>query len=570
VHVRPYPFRFGLVFFTLLICLSFFLTKLLFLQIFRSAYLSQLAEKQQSSLIKLEPHRGTIYDRHLRPLAFNVMVSSLYANPRAMSPEDKNRAVQSLSVLLNLDPKFIRDSLSKKKYFVWIARKLSPEIVTKINDLKIRGLGFIKESKRYYPNQSLAAHIIGFAGVDNNGLEGIELKYDQYLKGEYGWRQILRDARQRELSIEKDYLPPKDGFHLVLTIDETIQYLAERSLEKAALKHNAQAASIIVMDVKTGEILALANRPAYNVAEVASSSVESRTNRAISFTYEPGSVFKIVTAAAALEEEVAKETDRIDCENGAYRVGNHILHDHHAHGILTFREVFEESSNIGVTKIAQKLGSYRVYKYAQKFQFGKKTNIDLLGEVPGFLKHPRDWSKTSIGAVPIGQEVIVTPLQLVGAIAAIANNGIYMQPYIVKEIKDNQDQVINSFEPKAVAQVVTPETAQRLKQILAGAVERGTGRYAQIKSVSVAGKTGTAQKVVNGTYSHSKFYATFIGFAPVENPRLAAIVVVDEPHPSYFGGTVAAPVFSEVVGDAIRYLQVKEEEQKENLAHATR
>ncbi len=558
MQVRKYSSRFALVFFTLIVFLILFSFKLVFLQIFRSAYLSQLAEKQHNALIRLEPRRGTILDRNLRPLAFNISVSSLFANPRSMSEHEKEIAIKQLSLILKMDPSVIRQRLSRNKYFVWLQRKLPPEITDKIKILKLRGIGFIKESKRYYPNQSLAAHIIGFADIDNRGLEGLEQNYDKYLRGEFGWSQILRDARQRELSLERNFVPPKDGFNLVLTIDETIQYLAERALDKAMAKHNAKAATIIVMNPRTGEILALANRPTYNLAEVTSSSIESRTNRAISYTYEPGSVFKIVVTAAALEESAFSESDKINCENGSYRVGNHILHDHHPEGILSFHQVIEQSSNIGVTKIAQKLGPYKVYRYAQSFQFGRKTEIDLGGEVSGFLKHPHDWSKTSIGAIPIGQEVTVTPLQLVCAISAIANDGIYMRPFVVKYIKDNNDQIIRSFEPKAINQVITLLTSQRTKKILAGAVENGTGKKSHIDGVAVAGKTGTAQKVVNGLYSHNKFYASFIGFAPVENPRLAAVVVFDEPHPSYYGGTVAAPVFQEVISDALKYIEMKE------------
>ncbi|OGX30809.1 MAG: hypothetical protein A2787_07055 [Omnitrophica WOR_2 bacterium RIFCSPHIGHO2_01_FULL_48_9] len=558
MQVRKYSSRFALVFFSLITFLILFSVKLIFLQIFWSEYLSNLAEKQHNAIVKLEPRRGSILDRNLRPLAFNVTVSSLYANPRLMSEEDKHAATKQLSLLLKMDPAVLRQRLSRNKYFVWIQRKLPEELAGKIKGLKLKGIGFIKESKRFYPNQSLAAHIIGFADIDNRGLEGLELNYDKYLKGEFGWSQILRDARQRELSLERNFMPPKDGFNLVLTIDETIQYLAERALDKAMAKHNAKSASIIVMDPRTGEILALANRPTYNLAEVSSSSIESRTNRAISYMYEPGSVFKIVATAAALEEAAFSETDKINCENGAYRVGNHILHDHHPEGILTFSQVIEQSSNIGVTKIAQRLGPYKFYKYAQSFQFGRKTEIDLDGEVQGVLKHPSDWSKTSIGAIPIGQEVVVTPLQLVSAIAAIANDGIYMRPFVVKYVKDNSEQIIRTFEPKAINQVISPQTAQRTKKILTGVVDNGTGRKAQINGVAVAGKTGTAQKVVGGVYSHNKFYASFIGFAPADNPRLAAVVVFDEPHPSYYGGTVAAPVFQEVISDALKYLEMKE------------
>lgn len=549
--------RLSLILFALIVCLIFFSVKLVLIQVFKAAFLAELADKQHNYFIELEPIRGTIYDRQLRPLALNVAVYSLYAKSRTMTQPQKEEAIKHLCAVLDLDPEFLRERLSRKKYFVWIARKLSVETVAKIRGLNLEGLDFLKESKRYYPNQSLAAHVIGFAGIDNNGLEGLEKMYDEYLKGEMGWSQILRDAKQRELLIEKNYVAPRDGFNLVLTIDETIQYIAEHALDKAMEKHHAQSAMIIVLDPKTGEILALANRPTYDLTQVSQSSIESRTNRAVAFVYEPGSVFKIVTASAALEENAAKETDKFFCENGSYRIGNHTLHDHHAHGTLTFSEVFEQSSNIGVSKIAQKLGAEKIYEYANRFRFGKLTDINLPGEVRGMLKVPALWSKTSIGAIPMGQEVTVTAMQLVCAIASIANDGVYMRPYVVKYVKDQKDEVIKEFHPETVAQVITPETAQRVKEILYRAVEHGTGRMARIEGMKVAGKTGTAQKVIEGGYSHGKYYASFIGFAPVENPRLALVVVFDEPRGSYFGGTVAAPVFKEVVENSLKYLDAK-------------
>ncbi|OGX09053.1 MAG: hypothetical protein A2Z88_08015 [Omnitrophica WOR_2 bacterium GWA2_47_8] len=555
MQARQHTLRFCGVLSFFILSLIVFIFKLTYIQIFRSEHLSKLASRQHNYMIDLEPIRGTIYDRQLRPLAFNVTAASLYANPRIMGQADKDKAVAELPALLGVSADFIQSKLSKNKYFVWVERKLPQEKIKRIKALKIKGIGFRKESKRFYPNQSLAAHVVGFAGIDNQGLEGIELQYDHFLKGKEGWAQILRDARQRELLIEKSYLPPEDGFNIVLTIDETIQFLAERALDKAFQKHNAKWATIIVMDPKTGEILALANRPTYDVSQVEIASIESRTNRALSYTYEPGSVFKIVTAAAALQEGTFKEVDKIDCENGSYRVGSHILHDAHPKGILTFQQVIEESSNIGTTKIAQKLGPTTFFKYADKFRFGHLTGIDLKGEVDGVLKNPSVWSKTSIAAVPIGQEVTVTPLQLVAAIAAIANDGVYMKPFVVKYLKDNNNQIIRSFEPQIIDQVITVETSKRLKDILIGVVQDGTGKKAQIKGVSVAGKTGTSQKVVDGLYSHSKFFASFIGFAPAEDPQIAIVVVVDEPHPSYYGGTVAAPVFQEVAEDTLKYLQ---------------
>ena len=556
MHTSKNPLRFTLIFLFFISCLLIFCTNLILIQVFKSSYLERLAEKQHNHFIKLEPKRGTIYDRNLRPLALNVAAYSLYAQPKMMKRQDKERAVQELSDLLGLEPNSIRERLNRDKYFAWLARKLSLKQTEDIRSLNIHGLDFIKESRRSYPNQFLAAHVIGFAGIDNEGLEGLELKYDRYLKGEYGWSQILRDARQRKLLIENGFIAAKDGFDLVLTIDETIQYIAERALDRACQRHHAKGATIIVMNPRTGEILALANRPTYDLSQSSQSDPDSRRNRALADMYEPGSVFKIVTASAALELGNISEQDKFFCENGSYRVGNHILHDHHAHGTLTFREVFEQSSNIGVTKIAQILGSSAIYKYAHLFRFGILTNIELPGEVKGVLKPPSVWSKTSIGAVPIGQEVTVTALQLACAISAIANDGVYMQPFVIKYIRDQKGEIIKEFKPQAVAQVISKVTTDRLKPILRGVVENGTGKLARINDMIVAGKTGTAQKVSNGSYSQTQFYASFIGFAPVDNPQIAMVVVFDEPHPSHFGGTVAAPVFKEVAQNALRYLGV--------------
>ncbi|MCA9405982.1 MAG: penicillin-binding protein 2 [Candidatus Omnitrophica bacterium] len=560
MQVRKRVFRFTAVFLGLIIFLLVFSVKLVLIQVFKSDHLASLADKQHAHLIEIEPIRGSIYDRNHRPLAFNVSVYSLYANPRIMSEEQKQEAVEKLSTVLKLDPEFLKDRLSRSKYFVWIARKLSQELAEDVRKLKITGLSFRKESKRFYPNGSLAAHIIGFAGVDNRGLEGLELQYDKYLKGEPGHSRIIKDARQRELLIEKNFLPPVDGFHLVLTIDETIQYIAEKALANGVEKFHPKGASVIVLDTRTGEILALANYPTYNLDDVSSSTLESRTNRAISYVYEPGSVFKIITASAALEERRFKESDIIFCENGEYRIANHTLTDHRPHGNLTFREVFGFSSNIGTAKIAQKLGPEIIYKYGKRFRFGRKTNVDLRGEVDGWLKKPSQWSKTTIGAIPIGYEITVTPLQLVSAIAAIANEGIMVKPYVVKYIKDNHDQIIKSYEPQVLGRAISSDTALRVKDILVGVVEYGTAKNAQIKGVKVAGKTGTARKVVNGAYAQGKYYATFMGFAPADNPRLAAIVVFDEPKPYYFGGTVSAPVFQEIMENSLRYLQSSEQD----------
>ncbi len=558
MYLRKYPFRFAAVFIFILAGFCYSIFFLFYIQIFRSSYLSHLAQRQHEHLKSIDPKRGTIYDRNLRPLAINLPVYSVYANPRMLrKSHSMDEIITELAAILKMDRRVLAQKVSKDKYFVWVTRMLPQSTYEAIKAKHFPGIGFIKESKRFYPNKYLASHLVGFAGIDNTGLDGLERDYDKYLKGTAGSSITLRDARQRELT-ERDIRPPVDGFDLVLTIDETIQYLAEQALDKMYRKYNAKGGSIIVMDTKTGEILAFANRPTYDLEKPGASSPEARTNRAIVFTYEPGSVFKIVTAAGGLQEKVVKENDIINCEHGAYRVGNHILHDHEPAGNLTFRQVMEQSSNIGTVKVAQRLGPQRLYNYAHRFRFGMKTGIDLPGEARGYLKSVKNWSKTSIGAIPIGQEVTVTPLQMVSVMAAIANNGVYMRPFVVKYIKDSQGQIIQEHKPLILDKIMTDDIAKRLHSILRGVVDNGTAKKAQIEGVSVAGKTGTAQKVVGGAYSHSNFYATFVGFAPVENPRLACVVVFDEPHPVYYGGLVSAPVFKEVIENSLRYLNAQE------------
>ncbi|MCX5710170.1 MAG: penicillin-binding transpeptidase domain-containing protein [Candidatus Omnitrophica bacterium] len=550
---RPKSEAVFLVFLTLLL---FFILRLSYIQFFRSNYLSELANKQHNLFVELEPLRGTIYDSSLRPEAINLAADSLYASPNEI--KDKEGAVNKLASILRADQAYLRDRLSRKKSFVWIKRKLSPEESQAVKNLKIRGLGFIKESKRTYPNNYLASHVIGFAGLDNTGLEATELNYDKFLKGEPGWAIFLRDARQKRLDLWQKMVLPKDGYDLVLTIDEVIQYIAERELDKAYRKYHAKGASIIVMDPRTGAILALANRPTYDLNDPNGVTKDKTRDRAVADMFEPGSVFKIVTASAALEEKKVTEGDKFYCENGAYRVGSHILHDHVPHGWLTFREVIEESSNIGTVKVAQILGPNIVYKYMKLYGFGSKTGVDLLGEISGVAKEPRLWSKISIAAIPIGQEVGVTAIQLASAMSVIANGGLLMKPYIVKEIKTKNGITIRKISPQVKRKVISPDTAARMTKMLTGVIEEGTGKMAKLIGFSAAGKTGTAQKLEpNGTYSHNKFVASFVGFAPAEDPLITVIVTVDEPHPVIYGGVVAAPVFKNVAGDVIRYLKTR-------------
>lgn len=508
--------------------------------------------------MELEPLRGIIYDSNLKAQTTNIPLDSLYASPEEIADRDKEAIIRKIAPVLNVSPAYLRERLSRKKNFIWLSRKLTQEQSEAIKRLNIKGLGFLKETKRSYPNGYLSSHLIGFAGLDNFGLEGLEVYYDKYLKGEPGWALFLRDARQKKLDLWEKMVLPKDGYDLVLTIDEVIQYIAEKELDKAYKAYHAKGASIVVLNPHTGAILAMANRPSYDLNAHSKAGKDQMRNRSVCDMFEPGSVFKIVTASAALEENRVDEEDRFFCENGSYRVANHILHDHQPHGWLTFRQVIEESSNIGTTKVAQILGPEVVFKYIKLFGFGSLLGVDLPGEIQGSAKEPRSWSKVSIGAVPIGQEVGVTALQLAAAISVIANGGQLMKPYIVQEIRDKRGEIIKSFSPLLIRKAISLETAARVRKILTGAVEEGTGKLAKIDGFSAAGKTGTAQKLEpNGAYSHNKFVASFIGFAPAEDPLVAIVVTVDDPHPYYFGGVVAAPVFKNVAGESLRYLMQK-------------
>ena len=560
MYISNYRPRCEAVFLFFLVFLLFCAARLFYIQLFRSSYLAGIAKKQHSLFVELEPTRGTIYDRNLKPQAFNIPVDSVYISPNEIKDKNKEAIIAKLAPILNLDTAYLRDRIYRKKSFIWLARKITPEQSGAIKKLNTRGIGLIKESKRSYPNGYLASHIVGFAGMDNSGQEGLELYCDSFLKGEAGWALFLRDARQKKLDLWERMVLPKDGYDLVLTIDEVIQYIAERELDKAFKAHHAKGASIVVMDPHTGAILALASRPTFDLNIRSNISKDLIRDRAITDMFEPGSVFKIVTASAALEEKKVTEEDKFFCENGQYRVGSHILHDHKSHGWLTFREVVEQSSNIGTVKVAQLLGPDTVYKYIKLFGFGTKTGIDLPGEISGVARPPRTWSRISIAAIPIGQEVGVTAIQLASAISVVANGGQLMKPYVIKEVRDKQGELIKEFVPTLVNKAISLDTANRIKKILTGAVEEGTGKMAKIEGFTAAGKTGTAQKLEpNGRYSHSKFIASFIGFAPAEDPMLTIVVCVDEPHPYYFGGVVAAPVFKNVAGDVIKYIRSSQE-----------
>ena len=557
MYISNYRRRSEAVFLVFFIFLLLCVGRLFFIQFFRSDYLTAIANKQHNQLVELEPRRGAIYDSGLKIQAYNLSMDSLYAVPTAI--KNKEFVIDQLLPILGGSRAYLQDRLYRKKAFIWIARKLALDKAEAIKKLNIKGIGFVKETKRIYPNSYLASHIIGFSGMDNVGLEGVERDYNKYLAGTLGWAIFLRDARLKKLDIWEKMVLPVDGLDLVLTIDEVIQYIAERELDKVFKSSRAKAASIVVMDPHTGRILAMASRPSYDLNSYSKISKDVMRNRSICDLFEPGSVFKIVTASAALEEKKVTEEDIFNCENGAYQVGGRILHDHKAHGLLTFRQVIEESSNIGTVKVAMLLGPDTLYRYLKAFGFGAKLGIDLSGEISGMIIPVRSWSKSSITAIPMGQGVGVTALQLVSAISVIANGGQLMRPYIIDSVRDNQGQIVKQNKPTLIRKVISLDTALRIKKILTGVIEEGTGKMAKVSGFTAAGKTGTAQKLeANGTYSHDKFIASFIGFAPAQDPMLAMVVTVDQPQGTYFGGTVAAPVFQKVAGDVIRYLKGNE------------
>jgi len=407
----------------------------------------------------------------MQVLAVNLNTDSVFANARVI--KDKEAVAKKLAPILNLSESFVLERISRNKGFVWIKRKISQDESAKIGSLKIRGIEVVEESKRVYPDGTLACHVIGAIDIDNNGLEGLELKYNKYLKGQSGWLISTQDAKRKVVeSYQDEFIPAKNGLNLVLTIDEVIQSIAERELYKAYKKHNAKAASIVVMDPRTGAILALANLPNFDLNNMNKRETEAIRNRVVNDFFEPGSIFKAMTASALLEEKLVTLNDTFFCEYGEWKHGAKTLHDVHPYGNLTFKEVIEKSSNIGTIKAASRLGPDKMYKYIQAFGFLDRTGIDLPGEVVGFNRPVEKWSGLSMYAIPMGQEVTVTSIQLVSAIAVIANNGFYVKPRIVKEIVDEDGQVVKAFPACHRAEGVKPSDSG----IYAVYTQRGRGK----------------------------------------------------------------------------------------------
>ena len=543
----------------LLFCVCFLLViaRMYNRQIVRYEFFKKKADNQHKVMIKLPPKRGTIYDRSGRILALDTPIASVYAVARDIN--NKKKVAKELSKILFLNKDAVYRKITKDKAFVWIKRSISEKEYIALKKADIDGVGFIKETKRSYPNSTLMSHILGFTDIDNNGLEGIELHYEKFLKGTYGWKTSFRDARQQKIATWEESFPAKEGYNIVLTVDEVIQHIVKEELDKVVKKHKPKTAMIIVMDPNTGEVLAMSSYPGYDLNSYGKAPRDSLKNRAISDVYEPGSVFKAITASAVIDSGKVKPEDIFYCENGEFRVSKRVLHDHHPYGNLTFRKVIEKSSNIGTAKAAAKLGQDEFYAYIKKFGFGEPTGIDLRGEENGILRNVSTWTPSDMTTLPMGQGISCTSLQLGAALSAIANGGTLVTPYIVEKITDSSHQSVKEFHPQLKRRVINKATSDIMKEILKGAVENGTGKRAKLADYYVCGKTGTAQKVIGRSYAKGKYVASFMGFAPFDKPQLVVVVSVDEPKGGYYGGLVAAPVFKGIMGKSLKYLEIKKE-----------
>jgi cell division protein FtsI (penicillin-binding protein 3) len=538
------------------------LFRLVNLQLLQAAELTARADRQHQKTVTLEGARGTVTDRHGKVLAMNVEVPSIFGVPTSL--DSPASAARSLSSVLHVRREEIEKKLRQDRHFVWLARKVEPEQGHRLEQLSIDGIGMVMEGRRFYPKGPLLSHVLGFVGMEGVGLEGLERRYESQLHGEKRLTILQRDALGRTVfpkGLREQ--SPSAGQALTLTIDEVIQYIAEKELDEAVDRAHSKSGTIIVMEPQTGAILAMAVSPRFDPNAVTSLTADRWRNRALTDTYEPGSTMKLVVAAAALEEKVMMPGSLLYGENGRMTIANTTIHDHEKLGWMTFAEMIQKSSNIGAAKTGMLLGEQRLYRYLQAFGFGQRTEIDLPGEVAGLLKPPRDWGRRSLASISMGQEVGVTPLQMLSAVSAIANDGVFMKPFVVSEVRDHKGQIVKEVLPQVKRRVVSPTTARTLATMMEGVVTSGTGTKAAIPGFRVAGKTGTAQKVDprTGAYSNALSVGSFVGFVPADAPRVAMIIVIDEPQGEAWGGVVAAPVFRRVGEQVLTYLGVPRDDQ---------
>jgi cell division protein FtsI (penicillin-binding protein 3) len=530
--------------------------RLSYLQLVRHGEYLARAQRQQQRTVEITPKRGIIYDRNLRALAMSVPVKSAFAVPAEIA--DESLAARLLSGVLGVPEDVLEARMASSRSFVWISRKLPPEKVEAIEALNLKGIYFQDENQRFYPKRDLAAHVLGFVDPDEKGLAGIEYQLDSQIRSKSEKIVVMADARQRWF--DGGEAQRERGANVVLTLDEKIQYIAQRELLAAIEKTHALAGSVIVMNPSTGEILAMANWPRFNPNAASEAAAESRMNRAVSALYEPGSTFKLITLAAAFDQEITRPNEVFDCENGAIYIAGHRIRDHKPFGLLSVADILAKSSDVGAIKIAVRLGAPKFYDYIRAFGFGSPTGVDLPGESRGLLHRLENWSAISIGSVSMGQEIGVTPIQLVTAVSAIANGGLLIKPHVVQQIKRGErvlptPAALSGVDPR---RVIRPETAATLRRLMEGVVLNGTGTLARLDGWTAAGKTGSAQKIdpATGRYSPTQLIASFTGFAPISNPAVTILVSLDSPVGLHEGGEVAAPVFKRIADQVLAYLDV--------------
>jgi len=550
--------RLRLFLFVALACFAGVAARLFYLQYICRGFLVSQAEKQRWISVPISSRRGDVLDRHRRKLATTIDGVSLHAFPGKVRDPGKVAAV--LAPILRRDKSDLLGLLTSESQFVWIQRKIEPDVARRIRQLNLEGLGFSQEPKRSYPKRNLASHVLGFVGVDGQGLEGLELGFDKALRGVDGRRVVERDAHRRVLlPLTKSIQNASGGNTVVTTIDEVIQQIVEDALSTVYAETDPDSAIAIVQDPSTGEILAMACRPDFDPNEYRRYPVAARRNRAITDAFEPGSSLKVVPTAALLQEKLVRTDEVFYCEEGAIRIHGHVIRDFRPHGNLTFAEVISESSNPGMIKAASRLTKEQLYEYCTLFGVGQKTCLRFPGEVAGVLHPPARWSKLSIASISIGQEVLLTPIQLVRVFSTIANDGIMMKPILVRQVENTQGRIVERFDFQQQRRAISRSAARQLKQLLRKVVDEGSGARAFLPAYEVAGKTGTAQKFdpKTGQFSRERHVAVFCGFVPVDKPRLTILVLVDAPRVRHdTGGTVAAPVFREIAESSLNYLRV--------------
>lgn len=533
--------------------------RLVQVQLVRHDHYVARAQRQQERTLALNPVRGSILDTRLRVLAESIAAESIYADPQAIA--NRRAVARALAKVpgIGLTARELEMKLKGDGSFAWIARQLPLEVTAEVRKLKLPGIYFMEAHRRTYPRTMLGANVIGYVGVDGDGLAGIEHSFDDYVRGTPGKVTLLKDARKGIYLVGGDGANrPRDGQHVVLTIDSVVQFIAERALRNAVDKYRAAGGSVIVMDPSTGDILAMASAPTFDPNRFRDFSPETWKNRSVQDLYEPGSTFKIITAAAGLEERVVTPSQVLDCGNGEITVGNITIREHDAHRyqMLSFEDVIVNSSNVGTVRVGLALGQDRFHQWIRRFRFGEKSGLPLPGESQGLVRRKERWTPVSPASIAIGQEIGVTPLQVIRAVSAVATGGEMVAPRIVKRVIDDDGRTM--YEPPAQepVRVMSEKTAAVLNEILKNVVTRGTGTNAALAEHVVAGKTGTAQKAGRGGYIDGRYVGSFAGYVPADRPRLAILVVIDEPRPEHYGGTVAAPAFREIAEGTLRYLGV--------------